>query len=231
MACLAVVLVMVMAVSAIAAPAPSPSQVRADLQDILSRPEYNRTFGPNPMNKFWTWVWERFQDFQRFISRLFALGHGTAGRIASFVFACLAIGGFLALLVYVALRLAGLSRRAGEYEPDLDTESYGLPSARPLIAKAAALAESGDFRGAFRCAYLASISYLDETGALRFERSRTNWEYLRELDRGGHTSARQHLSPLTLDFDRKFYGREECSRQDYERARAAFDAISAPEAA
>lgn len=205
------------------------SAVRSHLRDILSRPEYNRTFGENPMQRFWMMVWDKVMDFLGWLSRLFSFGGGTAGRIASLVFACLVIATFLALLMFVMRRLIAAVTREKDDVAGQD-EYYDLPSARPLIREAEKLAESGDYRGAFRCAYLASISYLDEVKALRFERSRTNWEYLRELDSSGHTAARGELQPLTQDFDRKFYGGEECTRRDYERALAAFGRIAEAQA-
>ena len=102
---------------------------------------------------------------------------------------------------------------------------YGRPFAR-LLVEAAESARSDDYRSAFLKAYLASIAYLDEAEALRFARSRTNWEYLRELRGKGFDEVADHLFPLTASFDRKFYGREECTRQDYERALAAFGRIA-----
>jgi hypothetical protein len=201
------------------------SAVRGHLRDILSRPEYNRTFGDNAVQQFWLRVWDKVLEALSWLGKLFSFGGGTAGRIASLVFACLVIALFLALMLFLIRRLLAVAAREKDDVASVD-EHYDLPSAGPLIRQAEKLAQSGDFRGAFGCAYLASISYLDEVKALRFERSRTNWEYLRELDHGGHTAARDELHPLTLDFDRKFYGREECTRQDYERALAAFGRIA-----
>ena len=106
-----------------------------------------------------------------------------------------------------------------------------LPSSAPLIEESRRLAENGDYRGAFGCVYLACISCLDENGALRFERSRTNWEYLRELQDGGHTRSHQLLQPLTLDFDRTFYGRQTCTEDNYRSAVDAYHAIASEAAA
>lgn len=206
------------------------SAVRGHLRDILSRPEYNRTFGENAVQQFWVKVWDKVLDFLSWLGKLFSFGGGTAGRIASLVFACLVIAVFLALLIFVIRRLIAALGREKDDVASQD-EYHDLPSARPLIRESERLAASGDYRGAFRCAYMASVSYLDESKALRFERSRTNWEYLRELDHGGHAAARDELHPLTLDFDRKFYGREECTRQDYERALAVFGRIAETQAA
>ncbi|MCX6027667.1 MAG: DUF4129 domain-containing protein, partial [Chloroflexi bacterium] len=125
-----------------------------------------------------------------------------------------------------------VSSSGGRARPDAaaDEPNYEMPSATPLMKQAAKLAEAGDYRGAFRAAYLASIAYLDEIRALRFERSRTNWEYMRELRQGGHERPHAALQPLTLDFDRKIYGRETVAKEDYLKATAAYERLSGEEA-
>jgi hypothetical protein len=205
--------------------------VRRELQDILSKPEYNRTFSQNAVEEIWAKLLDKIVDILSRILQALSLGGGTTGRIASMVFAGLAIAAFVALIALVASKLLAMRKERTAEENDNAPESYNLPAARPLIREATRLAEAGDYRGAFRCAYLACISHLDEIGALRFERSRTNWEYLRELDRRGYKAARDELWSITLDFDRKLYGNEECTIRDYERAFAIYNTISAMEQA
>ncbi len=47
----------------------------------------------------------------------------------------------------------------------------------------------------------------------------------RELEQGGMEVPRRELLPLTSDFDRKFYGREHCAREDYDRAVEAYTQV------
>ncbi|MHB9038924.1 MAG: DUF4129 domain-containing protein [Armatimonadota bacterium] len=211
-------------------PRPNPTTIRGELKQILAQPEYNRVYKQSVMPKWWTKFWEKVgkaigRAFE-WLSRSLSLKGEEAGRVASFVLACIVIIAFLALLVLIIRRLSGRRWATDEDYRDPHLSHYDLPSARPLISEAAKLAESGDYRAAFRCVYLASLSHLDEIGVLRFERSRTNWEYLRELDRGGQDALREQLRPLTIDFDRKFYGREECERADYLRALAVYESIA-----
>ncbi|MCL5104116.1 MAG: DUF4129 domain-containing protein [Armatimonadetes bacterium] len=210
--------------------AANPTIVHRELTNIFAAPEYNRFSGkPAPPN-----IWEKLlKKLGKLITRLFewmskslTLHGGSAGRIASFIFACVIIIAFLALLALIISRLAA-GRAFSVFEADeRNTGGYDLPSARPLMNEAAKLAEAGDYKSAYRCAYLASISFLDETNALRFERSRTNWEYLRELKHGGHEEPYDALRPLTLDFDRKFYGHEDCRREDYLNAVTVYNLIA-----
>ena len=203
-----------------------PELARRELRSILSEPEYNRGDGKSVAQVVMEKVVGAIVSAYTWIKDMltFQFGGG-AGRLASFLFAWSVVCAFIYLLLLLIRRLSANLRSVGRAAEDADIASYDLPSAGPLMNEAAKLADAGDYRGAFRCAYLASISYLDEIKALRFERSRTNWEYLRELDQGGFEAPRAELGPLTSDFDRKFYGREPCSRQDYLNALTAYERI------
>ncbi|MEN6357356.1 MAG: DUF4129 domain-containing protein [Armatimonadota bacterium] len=217
------------------APYSNSTLISRQIRQILSQPEYNRVYSksttPAWLKKYTDKVKRAIQRIFRWLTRSLSLRSERAGRLTSFVFACIVILAFFALTALIISRIsrrikgsAGqpLERAAGEYE---------IPSSRPLISQATKLADAGDWRGAFRCVYLASISHLDETGALHFERSRTNWEYLRELDKNGFPSLRDQLRPLTVDFDRKFYGREGCDKDDYLNALAVYERIKGEAAA
>lgn len=205
--------------------------VRHEIRDILSNSEYNRDYSqPQFMSKLLKPIQRMIDAIVDWLRGLFSVGNKDVSEIVSFALACVVIAAFLILVALIIRKLAG-NLRMPDDDTHFDTAAYDLPSSRPLIKEAARLAESGDYRGAYRCAYLASISYLDEIKALRFERSRTNWEYLRELRQGGFEARYSVLHPLTLEFDRKFYGRENCSREDYINAVRTYERIISEEAA
>lgn len=198
--------------------------VEDNIKDILSAPEYNRTF--ERRKSLWEVVTEfivrRLGDFFRWM--LDSLGFAGISSRASRALAWAVIGVFAAAAAVIVLRLAA---RARYHVPGTEAESaaYELPSSARLMAEAAESARSGDYRSAFLKAYLASIAYLDEAEALRFARSRTNWEYLRELRGKGFDEVADHLFPLTASFDRKFYGSETCTRTDYDSAIAVYTQV------
>ena len=208
-------------------------RVKRDLREILSAREYNEYLKPKSpswLTKINRVIGLIFKEIVKFLGNVLKAflgglveGPGTA---VAFVFAWLVIGGFIVLAVLVIRRLYMRAGTNAAIRHSSDSNSYDLPSPHPLLGEAKELAESGNYRDAFCCVYLASISYLDEARALRFERSRTNWEYLRELQRGGFDAALNELRPLTLDFDRKIYGRESVSADDYIRALSAYSRIS-----
>ena len=206
-----------------------PVVVEHELKDILSAPEYNKEYAREPD---FAWLVRVLDAIAEFLDR--TLGGLSFERgvsdLATFILAWLVVIAFAVLLALI-IRKMGSRARAGADSSEDQAPDYELPSARPLIAQAARLANEGDYKGAFRCAYLASISHLDEINALHFERSRTNWEYMRELEDGGHDVPHAQLRPLTADFDRKFYGRERVQELDYASALAAYERISREEAA
>ncbi|MGO8670062.1 MAG: DUF4129 domain-containing protein [Capsulimonadaceae bacterium] len=95
-----------------------------------------------------------------------------------------------------------------------------------LLALAESRAKDGDYRGAFRMVYLATLVALDTGGVLRFDRSRTNWEYVRALRATGQQEIYQALVPLTRDFDRVWYGFSRTGPDDYRRARDEYDRLT-----
>lgn len=210
--------------------------VQVQLKDILKASEYNRDYAEDHTPKWLTNILEQIsKTVVRFMKWIFNSltfsGLQKTGKIVSFVFACIVITVFILLLILIIRKLRNLDLSNLKTYEEHEIENYELPSSKPMISEAAKLAEGGDYRGAFRCAYLASISYLDEIEVLRFERSRTNWEYLRDLRKGGKEVSYKELKPVTLDFDRVFYGNSDCSKQEYLKAVEAYNRIRSEEAA
>lgn len=210
-----------------------PIKVRRELRQILAAPEYNQSAKPSFIEK-WTQQVGKFigggiKRIGAWIMSHLSFGDGSGASVVATLAAWAAVIGFLVLVGWVIRKLVQGARGQAHADAPADDSTYEMPSAKRLIKRAAKLAESGDYRGAFRAAYLASIAYLDDIRALRFERSRTNWEYLRELKQGGHDKPHGELQPLTADFDRKIYGRESCEREDYLNAAGVYDRLSSEE--
>lgn len=93
-------------------------------------------------------------------------------------------------------------------------------SAAELSRRAEALARRGEYLEALRCFYLAALTRLHEKELIRYERTRTNGEYLRQLRAA--EEAREvagAFGRLTRLFDRKWYGDRAANADDYERCR------------
>ncbi|MCX8053714.1 MAG: DUF4129 domain-containing protein [Armatimonadetes bacterium] len=205
---------------------PHPEHVRRELADILSQPEYNRTYSSDAVDKSWEWILDLLARISKWIGKLFGFETEGAGRVMSIIFASLVILVFLALITLLIRRL---TNRILLRENDVEIHQpahFELPSAELLLIQAEQFATRGDCRNAFRSAYLALISRLDEAGVLRFEQSRTNWEYISELTERGWQRVSEILRPLTLAFDRKIYGRESCDINDYRAVIEAHNSVS-----
>ena len=134
-----------------------------------------------------------------------------------------------AFAILVAVLVQAISRRETRAKPlELDAAEVTLMEARDndsLLALAEQQAKAGDYRRAFRLVYLAALVALDTGGVLRFDRSKTNWEYLRALRAAGRGDIYSALTPLTREFDQVWYGLGVADAGRYARARAQYDAL------
>jgi hypothetical protein len=79
-----------------------------------------------------------------------------------------------------------------------------LPEARLLLDQASALIEKGKYREAIRTAFLALLACLQNRGALRYDRSRTNREYLADLAASPELAA--IFRSAARPYERAWYG-------------------------
>jgi len=208
---------------------PDHAKIRREINRILALPEYNCTPAEGTIERLQAragkWLRDEIGSILSWIADHLSFGSREGRGLLAALGTWAVVAAFAAILALIALRYL---RHAAGYAGHSDEEQgrYDLPSAAPLMNQAAKLAEAGDYRGAFRAAYLACIAYLDGIRAVHFERGRTNWEYLRELKRGGRDRLYTELHSITLDFDRKIYGGETCARQDYLKAAAVYERLT-----
>lgn len=134
-----------------------------------------------------------------------------------------------AALVYILIKTLG--QRGAKASPlGLAEEEEVLVQARDndsLLALAEQRAKEGDYRLAFRLVYLAALVALDSGGVLRFDKSKTNWEYLRALRTAGRSDIYFALTPLTREFDQVWYGFCRTDASQYAHALAQYHALLA----
>ncbi|UJR81636.1 DUF4129 domain-containing protein [Sandaracinus amylolyticus] len=133
------------------------------------------------------------------------------------------------LLVAVLLHVTRPLRRA----PRVIDEPRGAPDAiadprerapDEWVDDAARLAAEGRHREALRALYLATLVALDRRRLIRFEKTLTNGQYLRQMPEG---DARVDFRDFTRRFDRTWYGREPASEHDYRACRELAERIVA----
>lgn len=121
----------------------------------------------------------------------------------------------LALIVY-AVRGVRHSMVA-DARAQAEADEVELLTAAEAIDQAQIEARAGNYRSATRHLYLSSLLWLEERGMLRYDRSRTNREYLQQL-RG--KPAHDALAPVVDTFEQVWYGHrplDATTFSDYER--------------
>jgi hypothetical protein len=178
------------------------------LREILARPEFQ--WGASQPAPDW---FQRILDaFFDLLERLAFGVQNTAyyGRVPLMIGAALLL---LLSLLYISRKLSRSLVREAELNAQ-GSEDEALLTSRGALQRAQTLSTQGDYRSAIRYLYLSSLLVLDERGLLRYDRSRTNREYLRSV-----SSKPQLATPLrdVIDvFDRVWYGFESVDEQTYQ---------------
>ncbi|HEY9527691.1 MAG TPA: DUF4129 domain-containing protein [Anaerolineales bacterium] len=119
---------------------------------------------------------------------------------------------FLLSLFFVSRGLSRSLVREAQLEGE-GSESDDLLTSQGAFKRAEDLSVHGDYRNAIRYLYLSSLLVLDEQGVMRYDRSRTNREYLRSV------SSRPELAAPLRDvievFDRVWYGFQKVDENTY----------------
>ena len=191
-------------------PQPSTSD-RNKLHDLLNQPPF---VGKQP-TPFEQWL-------NGVLGSLFG-GIATGLINAQKLFIAIAIV-IIAIVAFIFIRnfRATLMRQA-DLPKALDDDVPATSSA--ALSRAQELAGSGDYRTAVRQLYLATLLMLDEQGKLRFDRSLTNRETLRALNKAGAPALADALRPIVEQYDRVWYGFGRIESDEFERYRERVEAV------
>ncbi len=211
----------------------NPGAAERAARAVLAQPEFGSELPPPPSlaERIAAWLdrihWPHASGSSNFN------GPNVNPKIILGILIAIAAGAFAVL---VAVIVQAIGRRTIRSKPlALDEEEAVLVEARDndsLLGLAEQQAKSGDYRRAFRLVYLAALVALDTGGVLRFDRSKTNWEYLRALRAAGRGDIYSALTPLTREFDQVWYGFGQADASHYARALAQYQALlAAPQAA
>jgi hypothetical protein len=178
----------------------------APLKEILTRPEFQWEESqplviPNWLDRIFNWL---EQLTNRLVNATLPYG-----RIPLIVTAVLV---FLLSLFFISRGLSHSLVREAQLE-EAESDSDDLLTSQGAFKRAENLSMQGDYRNAIRYLYLSSLLMLDEQGVMRYDRSRTNREYLRSV------SSRPELANPLRDvievFDRTWYGFEAVDENTY----------------
>ena len=183
------------------------------LARILAEPQYQweEDSGPSPLE-----VWLK-QQIQRFVEWLLnALGERiTYETLIIGRYALIGVGVLVVVLV-LGYTLRGLRRSiASEAELAVFSEAEEGLSASAARQKAQQMSASGDYRMGVRYLYLSALLELEERGLLRYDRTKTNREYLRSVMQSPGLFA--SLNQVVEVFDRVWYGFQPLDDEAYQR--------------
>lgn len=213
-----------------AAQTPRSVRIHQDLREILSRPEFSTAPAQESLVQIiGRWLRERWEAFMRWWNRLFSFG-GRAGPGTARVVMWAVLAAMIVAIAYVlayglrrlGLRSGTVSYRAGINSSDVLEDQVEDPDV--LAAAAKDLAAAGQLRRAYRAIFLAILLRLDKQGLIRFDRSRTNGEYLRSLR--SRPEIFTWMRPLTNEFDVRWYGERSVEEQDFRRALRAYEGLA-----
>jgi len=180
------------------------------LKDILERPEFQ--WGEAQAVKTPNWLQKILDGFFDLLDRFIYAIQNTVfyGRIPLMIIATLL---FAISLLYIYRSLSRSLVRNAELAAE-GSEEDAILTSKGALQRAQTLSTQGDYRNAMRYLYLSSLLILDERGLLRYDRSRTNREYLQSV-----SSKPELATPLrdVIDvFDRVWYGYESVDEQTYQ---------------
>ena len=181
------------------------------LNEILARPEFQWQQEQQPL-RLPDWLTNLYDQFINFVDRVIFT---TATLIYEGRILFQIAGAFLFVLslFFIARSLSRNLVREAELAAEGDANDEILTS-KGAFKRAETLSMQGDYRNAIRYLYLSSLLVLDEQGLMRYDRSRTNREYLRSV-----SSKPELAKPLqdVIDvFDRVWYGFEGVDEQTYQ---------------
>ena len=179
----------------------------APLREILARPEFQWKEGQQI-----SWLADLYEWLINLMDRIL---FGTAeviyqGRDL------IKIGAVLLFLFALFFIARGLSRSLAQ-EAEIageESENDETLTSKGALQRAETLSMQGDYRNAVRYLYLSSLLVLDEQGLLRYDRSRTNREYLRSVS--SKPALAKPLRDVIEVFDRVWYGFENVDEQTYQ---------------
>ncbi len=166
------------------------------LAEILARPEFQwAEAAPNPA---FDWVNRILAEINRWLNEVLGFTFDVASSdLVSVIMAILlaAVFIFIARTLFSDFMNEAQLKQTGEDEP-LTSEA--------ALARAQQLSRSGDYRAAVRYLYLSTLLILDERGIMRYDRSKTNREYLRGVADSPELS--KPLGDVIEVFDNVWYG-------------------------
>ena len=201
---------------------PADGDALQKLEQVFEVPPFKSREVPSAWTRFWSAVGRAIGNF---FERLFdqlpqtnftppATNPAAFGALTPVGWVLLVLGALL-ILALIVYTLRGVRRTvAAEARVRAEVEEEETITAQEAGDRAKAAAQAGDYRTATRQLYLSTLLWLEERGLVRYDRSRTNREYLAQL-RGKPTH--DTFVPVVETFERVWYGKRPLDAADFEQ--------------
>jgi hypothetical protein len=201
-------------------PSPDVAGQRAQLTEILSRPEFGGVRGPTWIDRLKQRAFEALASLTRLL-----LGESAIPAVGDALVYALVAAAFVTVALLTARWLVRPSRVEADAPASAPAQSREWQA---WLADAHAAAAGGRWREAIHMSYWCAVSFLEAKGAWPSDRSRTPREYLRLLPEGSHE--RPALALMTRRFESVWYGADDADAGSYADALASLEKIGCPPA-
>jgi hypothetical protein len=181
------------------------------LHTILAQPEFIwAEQAPNPLT---VWIQKLLDAFNTLLNRVFG---DEPLSISTNTLTLAIIASILLIIVLIFVYRTLFNDFIKETQLGLDDEQGGEPlTSEAAFDKAQALSKGGDYRSAVRYLYLSSLLLMDERGILRYDRSKTNREYLRSVAHSPELA--KPLGDVIEVFDNVWYGYHSLEEETFKK--------------
>lgn len=181
------------------------------LHKILSQPEFSWSKPePNPVNEWFQQLWDRFN---RWLNDLLGDEPMTIS-VPTNLLTTLSTLLLVIVLIFIFSTLFGDFAQESKINSENGEEDEIITS-KTAFAKAQKLSRKGDYRSAVRYLYLSALLIMDERGVLRYDRSKTNREYLRSVTDSPDLA--EPLEEVIEVFDDVWYGYHDLDEDTFKR--------------
>lgn len=213
-----------------------PGDALQKLNQVYEAPPFKDRELPSAWSRFWSAVGRGLANFLERIFGGIRLPTTPANQPTPTAFSGISAFGWLLIAAGVLLVLGiivyavrGVRRSVvAEARARAEAAEEATLTTAQALERAQADVRAGDYRNGARHLYLSSLLWLEERGLLRYDRSRTNREYLQQV-RGN--PVHDDLVPVVETFERVWYGSRELDASDfdaYERQVAALRSHGEP---
>ncbi len=181
------------------------------LDTVLERPEFIWAEPiSNPLNDWFQKLWQAFNNLLNRMLGSISAPIGSASVLTGAIVASIVL-----VIVFIFVYRTLFNDFIRETELNEGDETSEPLTSESAFDRAQSLSRGGDYRSAVRYLYLSSLLLMDERGILRYDRSKTNREYLRSVSNMPELA--KPLGEVIEVFDNVWYGYHSLEEETFKK--------------